>query len=356
MIAPQRLVDAIRHSHVNRRYGFHLVADGRYQDKIRPETLKTHVEEWLLPHDDGVSQRMLYRLVRGFFMVPAELARQSDAGSALQCADRHPPKKWDCFGDKAEYLTRLADGPKDLEGREEWLDQQRRAVAVFRAFCGKPTSPLLKRERGIVGDAYGDTFEAFRDAVMNYYLVKGQFVNICALPPLFSKYEPSPAEDARATLSKDTYEVEGDGSSAFQAAPSARFNRSTGKFEVHGSFCPPSYGSSIAFTRLDVFMARPDDHRVQVSGLSKSETGGLSGGYRAYRTDEGYAMRLSGKSTDDIDNLLRDGFHVMTLRNAAKPFSVRYRATTPLADIKIDVDTTNANMLGQPRTRSSLPT
>jgi hypothetical protein len=314
--------------------------------------MKRGIAKSLLPHNDVVSHRILYRLVRGFFMVPAQLALASDTGSALQCADGHPPKKWDCFGDKDAYLKSLAGGPKDIMGREEWRDQQSRAVAVFRTFCGKLADSTVKGERGIVVEAYGDTIDAFRKAVKDYYLVENQFVNICALPALFSKYEPSPTEVAGATLSKDTYEVEGEGSSSFRAALSARFNRNTGKFEVHGSFYPPAYGSPITFTRLDVFMARPDDQQVRVSGLSKSEMNSLSEGCRPFRTDEGYAMRLSGKITDDIDDLLRAGFHMMTLRNAAKPFVVRYRATTPVADIKtsIEVDTTNANA---PRTTAN---
>jgi hypothetical protein len=335
---------------VNCRYGFHLLTGGRYQDNLR--NVKTIIEKWLLPRDDKVSRRILYRLVRGFFMVPRELACLSDTGPALQCADHHPPDKWNCFGETETYLKGLA-APESLEERDEWLDQQRRAVAVFRTFCGKLASATLKSERAIVGDAYGEPFEAFRKAVEAYYLPgrarrgrapEDHFVNVCPLPPLFARYI-SPADDAGAKLSQDTYEVEGDGMSAFRAALTARFDRTTGEFKVHGSFCPPPYGSPIAFTRLDVFMARPDDHGMQISGLSKSETDGLSQGYRAYRTDDDYAMQLSGKSTDDIDNLLREGFHVMTIRNAAKPFSVRYRATTPLANIKavIDADATNAN-------------
>ncbi len=348
------LDDAIFHTRLNSRVGFCLVDGGRYQDQIKKAKRRKEIATWLLPNDHMVSRRILYRLVRGFFMIPVQLASELeiDPGSTLSRADSHIPKNWSCFGEGAAYLERLRDAPSGLLEQDEWLQQQRRAVAVFRAFCGKLADPTARRAYQIGGEAYGDTFEMFRKAVYEYYLVPNCYVNICEPPELFPKYDRSPTEASDATLDRVLYEIEGQGESSFHAALWGCFDRSSGKFELRGSFCPASHDPPIEFTRLDIHVSRPDDQKILVQGLSRLEERSLPEGCRPYRTVDTYSMRLKGETTEEIDNLLYSGFHLMTLRNATKPFVVRYRATAPLANIRTgaEFETTNPNT---PRTTAS---
>lgn len=321
------LLNSVVLSRINRRFGVYLDEAGRWSSKDTGP-FKNSFEKHMWA-ENQVSSRILYRLVRGFFMLPSSMKPSDDSQTPLNAADSWGPEKASCWGTKdVDYV--LEPPTQNFEDGDWWCVQQKRAIEVFRTFCGRDSSRAECSERDVSGKAIGAGFAAFREAVKAYYLAKDAEIDCCGLPPFFTEHQPLPAPTAK--LSCPEYDVEGDGKSAFRASLKGTYKVSDGCFEVYGAFDPPEPVPEVKFTCLEVHTGR-DINGARVSDLDRGQRRNLPRGCRNYRSDEpnSYYMRVEAKNTQGLDDLLRDGFPMMKINSGAAPFEVKYWISAPTA-------------------------
>lgn len=336
---------AIRHSVLNEMVGFHLRKGGTVDDRIKhdlklssPTRLEKALAENLLPEDERVGVRILTRLAFGLFMAPATEFRNKappcSYGQPLRFAEMRAPVEWDCFGEGDDWLTRSNAVPKPgrgltVEEVEMWKDRQRRAVAVLRAF-------FCKYARGGRGDVYGDSAEAFLEAVRNYYLHPASpQINSYQPPPLFRKYRPPGGGSKGAespALTSPVYEATGEGENPFAAILHMRLDLKAESVLLHGNFHPPPHDSGeVVFTDLRVSLKMGEDSGPAAFSLDHAAVQALPKGCNVFGL---YGIRIQAPDMEKTNSILASGFPVMRIREARSPFDVFYDLVAPLASIR----------------------
>lgn len=332
---PTKLMSLLSPHRANKLLGCHLVGAGEANSKERH--LKALVLPFLWPEGDQFSNRVLFRFVHVFGMVPlGSSAIDPGNGTKLSVVDKHTPQGWNDFGKDTASQGNAADVDPS----------QAAALNVFWAFCGRHATREEKSQHGWTDDAYGAPFEAFQEAVNAYYLAASQPGDRVLLhaeqTALFSTYEPPPRKKNAAEpegLKKQTYEVVGTGNSAFNGALNANLNLATGALRVNGTFFPPPWAPPVTFKRLDVHVFDPKEPGVKVRSIS-AEGSSIPEGCRPFRRTssdpEGHCMNISGDSTVALHDRLFAGFQIATLEGAKHPFVLHYSMTCPTSEIGLE--------------------
>lgn len=320
--------DFLAKTHVNKRFGYRLDGNGCWsfddEGMIR----------MLFPELDFISPRILYRAVRGFFMIPEGQVPDGEATEPVAYCDKHLPTRWS-FQDAGHSYKKPPARLKGIE-LQKWHERQDAAVEVFLAFCGA-TKTVDEQVR------FGKPIADFIDAARRYYLDEKAEMVFCPLPRFYQQHVPSGratglgagAEETGQppaipfTNQQETYP--GEGFSAFGAALWASYDTDESTLSVRGVFSPYN-DTNVRFTWLRIEVSDATDGKVTIGGLpprpDAKEGPAIPG-----MGELGPTVDLKAIDTPGLREILRHPIPIAAVRHKGLAFNLSYSVTAPTSSI-----------------------